>query len=270
MERRFAVHAGAHQQKVSTRGVALVAAVVFATTPALAAPKAGEARVQFDRGVAAYTKGDYAAAAEALGASFVLEPDPETLFAWAQTERKLGHCDRAIDLYGKLLEMDLPAENKQAVQAQIDECKVIIAEQQPTTTSVAPADPPPVAADAQAPSPPPEPEPVLAPEGRAWWKDPIGGALVGAGVAGIGLGVVFLVQARSAYRDKDAAMTYPEYEVLADRADSRGRLGVIATVAGSALVAAGIVWYVTRKPTEPALTTLVLPSGGGLAVTGRF
>ncbi len=267
MERRFAVHAGAHRQKVSTRGVALVAAVVFAASPALAAPKGGEARVQFDRGVAAYTKGDYATATEALGASFVLEPDPETLFAWAQTERKLGHCDRAIDLYGKLLEMDLPAENKQAVQAQIDECKVILAEQQPTAAEpVAPASPPPVVTEPQPVSSPPEP----APEGRTWWKDPIGGALVGAGAAGIGLGVVFLVQARSAFHDKDTAMTYSEYEVLADRADSRGRLGVIATVAGSALVAAGIVWYATRKPTEPSLTTLVLPSGGGVAVTGRF
>ena len=108
------------------------------------------------------------------------------------------------------------------------------------------------------------------PEGRAWWKDPIGGALVGAGVAGIGLGVVFLVQARGADRDKEAAATYPEYEVLADRAESRGRLGVIATVAGGALVAAGVVWYVTRKPTEPTLTTFVLPSGGGLAVSGSF
>src|SRR5688500_6981072 len=113
MERRLAVHAGAHREKMIGR---IALALVVATSSAVAAPKTGEARVQFDRGVAAYTKGDYATATEALGASFVLEADAETLFAWAQTERKLGHCDRAIDLYAKLLAMDIPAENKPAIK----------------------------------------------------------------------------------------------------------------------------------------------------------
>lgn len=264
MERRFAVHAGAPRH-VS----ALIAALVLASSPALAAPKTGAARAHFDRGVAAYTKGDYASASEALGASFVLEADPETLFAWAQTERKLGHCDRAIDLYAKLLAMDLPAENKQAVQIQIDECKAIIAEQAPTrepVQPVAPVQPQPP----QPPRPPPTTEPAQ-PERRAWWTDPVGGALVGVGAVGLGLGAVFLVQGRTADADKDAATTYPEYERLAERAESRGRLGVIGLVAGGALVAGGVVWYLTRKPEgERTVTTLVLPSGGGLAVSGRF
>lgn len=282
MERRFAVHAGSHRQEVSgvprepvARTVprehvappertarvrtALVASLVLAASPVLAAPKSHEARAQFDRGVAAYTKGDYAAAAEALGASFVLESDPETLFAWAQTERKLGHCGRAIELYTKLLAMDLPAENKQAIEVQIDECKAVLAEEQREAAPVV------------APAPPPEPAPVARDEARAWWKDPVGGALVGAGVVGLGLGTVFLVQGRNADADKDRATTYPEYVRLSDRAESRGRLGVIGLAAGGALVAGGIIWYVTRKPAaERTLTTLVLPSGGGVAFSGRF
>jgi tetratricopeptide (TPR) repeat protein len=268
VERRFAVHADPHQQEVSVAGrstptraghvrAALAALVVLAGSPVFAAPKSGDARAQFDRGVAAYTKGDYATATEALGASFVLEADPETLFAWAQTERKLGHCERAIELYTKLLAMDLPAENKQAIDVQIDECKAVLAEEQQR-------EPAPVV------TPPPEPASFAHAEGRAWWKDPVGGALVGAGVVGLGLGTVFLVQGHSAEADKDGAATYAEYQRLADRATSRGRLGVIGLVAGGALVAGGIVWYVTREPTEPTLTTLLLPSGGGVAVSGRF
>jgi len=272
VERRFAVHAGAAQQVA-----ALVTLVVLATSPAHAAPKGGEARVQFDRGVAAYTKGDYAAAADALGASFVLEADPETLFAWAQTERKLGHCDRALELYAKLLAMDLPAENKRAIQVQIDECKAILAERPrtappPTTTAEPPVVSPATPAPAAVAAPTTE---VSAPaagssETRAWWKDPVGGALVGTGAIGVGLGVVFLVQARAADADKVAASSYPEYQVLADRAEARGRLGVIGLVAGGALVAAGAVWYVTREPAAPAVTALVVPAGAGLAVSGRF
>lgn len=272
MERRLAVHAGAHRQAVSARTVAAVAAVVFATTPALAAPKGGEARAQFDQGVAAYTRGDYDAAAEALGASFVLEADPETLFAWAQTERKRGHCDRAIDLYAKLLDMDLPAENKQAVRTQIDECRAIIAQEGPKPDAPRPAAPssavetPPLAPEPAAT----QPMPPSRSEGRAWWRDPVGGALVGVGAVGVGLGAVFLVQGRAADRDKESAASYADYEALASRAESRGRLGVIGLAAGGALIAGGVVLYLTRKPSEPALTTLVVPSGGGLALSGRF
>ncbi|HEY5922879.1 MAG TPA: hypothetical protein VIV11_14470 [Kofleriaceae bacterium] len=280
----------------------LVALLVTATT-AHAAPKGQAARAQFDKGVTAYTKGDYAAAAEALGASFVLEADVETLFAWAQTERKLGHCDRASELYRKLLGMNLPAENKEAIQVQINECKVIIADQKkaaktapkpdpkvapkpepkvapkpdpkvaPKPVEAKPVEPTPVPVQ---PTPEPAPtevlpvEPVQA-EGRVWWKDPIGGAVVGAGVVGLGLGIVFLVQGSAAESDKATAMSYPEYESLANRAESRGRLGVISLVAGSALIACGVVRYVTLKPSkETQVTTLALPGGGGLALSGRF
>ena len=272
---------------------AALVAVLLASSAAGAAPKGADARAQFDKGVTAYTKGDYEAASAALGASFVLEADPETLFAWAQTERKLGHCDRAIELYGKLLKMQMPAENKEAVKVQIGECKAIIAEQKkaekakPAEAKTAktatkpvetkPAEPPPPVV---APAPPPVQEPIAQqppppveskPEGRAWWKDPVGGALVGTGAVGIGLGIVFLVQGNAADSDKANAATYAEYESLANRAESRGRLGVISLVAGGALVAGGVVWYVTHKPhAETTVTTVVVPGGGGVALAGRF
>ena len=257
MGRRVAVDAGAHRK-------ALIAAVLFATTTAVASPKQLDAKVEFDRGVAAYKKGDYATAAEALGSSFALENNEETLFAWAQTERKLGHCDKAIELYTKLLTFKLPAANKQAVQVQINECKAIVAEEKRKQ--------PPVIAEEkrkQSPPPPPEPTPAVVTEGapppeaapppeetlppqpvhleRAWWKDLVGGGLVCAGVIGIGIGVVFLVQGAAADRDKDAAASYPEFVDAARLAESNGSAGVIATVTGVALATGGVIWYVTRK-----------------------
>ncbi len=80
----------------------------------------------FDKGVAAYTKGDYATAAASLSESYAREGDPETLFAWAQAERKLGHCSNAVELYNTLLAFDLPAENKKVIETQLDECKQIL------------------------------------------------------------------------------------------------------------------------------------------------
>jgi len=109
VERRLTVHAGAHRQ-------ALIAVLALVCSPAAAAPKSMKARVLFDKGVKLYTKGDYQAAADMLGKSAAIESDPETLFALAQTQRKLDHCDLAIPIYDRLLAMQLPAENKDTIR----------------------------------------------------------------------------------------------------------------------------------------------------------
>ena len=59
MERRFAVHARAHRQ-------ALIVVLALASSSALAAPKGGAAKKAFDKGVKAYTAGNYPAAAAAM------------------------------------------------------------------------------------------------------------------------------------------------------------------------------------------------------------
>jgi len=262
MERRLTVHARTHRQALSS---VLAAVVLLAGAPfASAAPSTFEAKAAFDRGVAAYTKGDYVGASEALGQSYALEPDVETLFAWAQTERKLDRCDKASDLYGKLLAYDLPEENKAAIRTKLEECKVILGAQKPV-------EPPP--APEPEPAPPPVDQPAPAPpSGRAWWKDPVGGALVGVGVVGLGVGGFLLVSASSLDADKDSAPTYGEFQRLEDQAASRGKLGVIVMTGGAALVVGGIVWYATRgaaeRPTQ--VTGWVTPDGGGLVAAGRF
>ena len=86
---------------------------------AVAAPKTPKAKAAFTAGVKAYQKGDYALASKQLERSFQLERDVETLFAWAQTERQLEHCDKASDLYHNILTFDLPDENKAAVQVRV-------------------------------------------------------------------------------------------------------------------------------------------------------
>ena len=262
MERRVAVHARAPRQEV--RWLAALA-LIATSSVASAAPKGAEARARFDEGVAAYTRGDFAAAAEALGASFALEYDVETLFAWAQTERKLDHCDKASELYGKLLEADLPAENKTVVREKLDECQKILAAQPP-------APPPP--APRAAPPPPPAPPPPISPPTetpRVWWKDPVGGALVGAGVIGLGVGSVFLVQARSADQDKASADSYGEFQAHDDRARSRGALAVGMLIGGGVLVTGGILWYATRGGGATTTVTGWLDGdAGGLAAFGSF
>jgi len=238
-------------------------------TTASAAPKGAEARAAFDKGVAAYKKADYASASDALGRSFTLEADTDTLYAWAQTERKLNHCDKAVELYGRLLTMDMPEANKAAVQTQIDECKTIIAAQKSVEPEPTPA---PTSAPIESPSATPSQPPErrdTPPSPPSKWLNPVGLGLIGLGAIGLGAGGVFLAQASSADSDKTSATTYGDFQRFEDRATSRGRMGVIAAASGAVLLTAGIVYIVTRTPVEKQSVAVVIePTGVGLA--GRF
>ena len=258
MERRFAVHACT---------AVITAAALLGSTSAHAAPKGAEARAAFDRGVAAYKKADYSGAADALGRSFALEADADTLYAWAQTERKLNHCDKAIELYDRLLVMELPGANKAAVRTQIEECQAIIAAQQPAD----PVTPAPVV------TPPPE-EPARTPDDirpphrtSSKWLNPVGLGLMAVGVVGLGAGSVFLVQANSAEGDAATATTYGDFERYDDRATSRGKLGIIATASGAVLLTAGIVYIVTRSSDERAPIAFGIdPVNASVVAAGTF
>lgn len=248
----------------------LVAAALLASVPAFAAPKGKAAKAAFDRGVAAYTKGDFAAASEALGQSYKLEADLETLFAWAQSERQQNKCESAIELYNKLLDLDMPAENKDAVRTKLEECKAIVAAK--TGVLDKPLDPPKPVEEPVA-QPPPVDEPPPPPSGGSpWWKDPIGDALTIGGVVAIGVGGYFLYSAKQA-EDKsfenDAV-----FEENQDKAKSHGRIGVIATLTGGALVVGGIVRYMTRSSGKSeertTVTGWVTGDSGGIAAFGRF
>jgi hypothetical protein len=260
VERRLAVHARAHRQ-------ALIAALVLASAPAFAAPKGVVAKKQFDRGVKAYTAGDFAAASDALGASYELEKDPETLFAWAQAERKLDNCDKAVELYNELLVYDLPAENRKVIEGNVAECKQILAAKAPPIDDTpAQPEPPPEHVDHVEPVAPPPPHE----DRRAWWKDPVGDGLVIAGVGGLVFGGLKLASAASADSDKSNATSYADFQRFSDQATSDGKVGVIAAGAGGALVVLGVIWYATHRDHEHTVTGWLGPTGGGLAIAGGF
>lgn len=261
-DRRLAVPARAPRRNAVA--ALIVAAIALSSSLAGAVPKNPKARAAFDDGIAAYQKSDWAAAAAAFGKSYGIEPDVEALFAWAQSERQQDHCEKAIELYGKLLESSLPDENKQVVGEKLAECKKLVAAKNPepvpeVTPEIKPE-----------PKPAPTPEPVN-PEGKSRFKDPLGGVLLGTGVVALGVGTYFLVAAKGADSDAKSATNYFDVERFNDDADSKGKVGVIAAVAGGALIAAGIIRYATRGPTSRAVTGWITPDGGGgIAAFGRF
>ena len=270
MERRFAVHARAHRQAL------VVAAVVLAgSAPAGAAPKTPKAKAAFTAGVKAYQKGNYGTAAKQLERSFALERDVETLFAWAQTERQLDHCDKATELYDKILTFDLPAENKAAVQAKRGECKALLDAMKPPSEPT----PAPVVEPVTPVTPARvQPEPVVVPEPQAegaWWKDPVGLTAIGLGFVGSGIGAYYLVTGNAAHTkmvsfDGNDRAQYLHYQA---EADTDGKRGVVATALGGGLIAIGIIWFATHRThhDEGAVVSgWIAPGTSGLALSGRF
>jgi len=301
----------------------LAAALVSAASPAAAKPKRRDAKLAFDRGVAAYKSNRFVAASAALAKSFELERDVDTLFAWAQSERKLDHCDKAIELYEKLLAFDLPEANREAVDVKLAECRSVAAESPPRVAArveprrveparvepvraeparvepraeparaeprvepraeparaeprtdpnvAAPASPSPVA-EAQVVAPPPDGERSAR---HAWYTDPVTLTLLGLGVTATGVGTGFLVSARALDSDSKAAFLsnhYDDAQHLADQAKSRGNIGVVTIAAGGALLAGGVVWMALHRggSEQRVVTGWLVPTGGGLAVTGGF
>jgi len=249
MGRRLAVHA-----------CALIA------TAASASPRTTKAKAAFDVGVRAYKKGNYEAASKALEKSFELERDADSLFAWAQTERQLDHCEKAILLYENLLTFTLPAKNKAAVEKNLDDCRTAVQVQKQLEK---PEPPPPAPRVVEPPPPPPPPEPPR----HHWYKEPVGWTLTVAGVAGVAVGIGYLSAGSSAgasaelnnHRDR------AQYLHFNDLANTDGKIGIVATFAGAALLAGGAIYFLTHRDTEPTLVTgWVAPSSGGLALTGRF
>ncbi len=261
------------------RAVALFAALaVTASTPTLtlAAPRTKAAKAAFTRGVAAYQRDDWEKAAAALEQSFALEEDVETLYAWAQAVRQLEDCEKASELYRKLLKFELPDENKEVIREKLEECREILhpSFQDPD------ADP-----DLGTGRRPGEevaeetPAPRLTPRRTAWYTDVLGDTLLGAGSLAVLVGGGFLL---SGYRaDTATSATYDEFVENNDRAESHGMIGSGALTLGVVLVGAAVIRYATRSGLAPAkarreggasasLAPWWSPGAGGLTAMGRF
>lgn len=274
MERRLAVHARAPRRVIAA--VVAVTAIAALSPVALGAPRSKPAKVAFSRGVTAYQQGNFAVASDALATSYELEPDPETLYAWAQSERQLERCEHANELFRRLLEFDLPTANQRAVRIKIGECDAILAAREPP-----PREPAPRPSPTRTPAPvatPDEPAPAPAPRTRhrPWYTDALGDTLTGLGLVGLGVGGYYALSARSAESDADAAPNYYRYQELQDRAASRGQTAVIAGIAGGALVVGGLIRYATRSSGAPESATQVTgwvdptSAAGGVIALGRF
>jgi hypothetical protein len=254
---------------------------------ASADPKA-DAKAHIQKAAGFHGEGKFVDALFELDAAYALDPDPGLLYAIAQVQVKLDRCAEAIFNYEKFIASSPGDKPAKAAREAIAACRTTlrakanpeppkpepkaepIAEPKPEPPKPEPAKPePPRVADTT--PPPVAPAPEKPSGGRAWYADPLGGVLVGVGIAGGVTGVLLYRKASSDIDAAPGATNYGNSEDLVERAESRRKLATIAGVAGGALVIGGIIRYVTAGGREQRGVAIV-PTSGGAAVTlgGRW
>jgi tetratricopeptide (TPR) repeat protein len=232
----------------------------------MAAPKSARALADFARGVAAYKAEDYEAAAAAFGASYDTEPDTETLFAWAQAERQLGRCNKAMELYDRLLARTMSSANRDAIEKARAECRDILANNQDGSGDDGSDDTGPDGGRVTA-------RPSASP--HLWYQDPIGDVITGAGVIGLAIGGGFYIASQSAY----AAARTPPNEMAFNQDRQAGSAdfdhSVQSFIVGGVLVAAGVTWYLLHRGEAPPAKHRTVSGwldrgGGGLTFSTRW
>lgn len=204
-----------------------------------AEPLVGEPQVD---GATLFRIGRYREAAAAFAREYETNPDPALLFGRAAALKRSGDCLSALEAFEAFIAAGPPAPDVVEAERQIDDCEAIVEATAKATAA---------RSEAAEPSPAPtSTEPVprdRSPSPDAWWRDPIGGTLVGIGGAilagGAGLyGASFGVAARE---QPDAQS---EHESRRRQVQSLAGTGIPLMAVGAAVLLGGIArWAVLAR-----------------------
>ncbi|NVB76876.1 MAG: hypothetical protein HOV81_00645 [Kofleriaceae bacterium] len=245
----------------------------FVLVTASAAAHADEltAKEHVDEGTKLYNVQKYDKAAEQFQAAYLLDPEPDYLYASAQAQRLAGDCTNAVQSYRAYLRTEPPADKRDKAEKNIERCTL---EQQSVQAKITipRREIDGQSGDREVPTTLPGSEQPSAPQ-RPTKSYLVGHILVGAGVAAIAGGVYLYREGHSAIESHNSAQTYDEFAASHAGIDAARRqqvLGVTALAAGGGLVLGGVLYYVLRART-PAETTVSaqVKSDGTMVFLGR-
>ena len=116
--------------RTALRRLLCTAVVVVMATPAIA--RAAPNRFGLENPSAirhaesaakAAERDDYESAIRELKTAYSIEPTPNLLYAWAQSERLGGHCNRAIKLYEDFLQTSPPEQLANQARVNLLDCR---------------------------------------------------------------------------------------------------------------------------------------------------
>jgi len=210
------------------------------------------AQTYLEAGLKLYEQGAFEQAVEQLEEGLKRERLPELLYALGQAERRLGHCQKAVEYYGAFVLRARSKVQVKAAQLQIDRCR---AEPVSPEAPVKAPEPEPAAEPAATENALPPEAPVAAPPAvtevapsPAWYRDGWGAA---AGAVGLAAGITGTVLAMLAQQTIAAGtQSYDQY-LLAREAVPRRTLGLALAGAGGALIVVALIRYIWLAHSEP-------------------
>ncbi len=232
-----------------------------------------EAKAHAATGTQLFNVQAYDKAAEEYQQAYMLDADPNYLYAAAQAQRLGGDCDKALLSYKAYLRTK---PNDEKALKNIERCEQDLKDH----PRPAPAEPAPnVQLAPQAVVVAPTTIPQAAPAihetiTRPWSGDWIGHALVGGGVAVAATGVVLYLQGRSTISQNNSAVTYDQFAAGhggVDSARTKETIGVSAMAIGGSLVLGGVLHYIVHgRPIDRTVSATLQPGGAAIALTGAF
>lgn len=249
-------------------GAAVVAATVLAAalassaTPARAQPADREAAA-----TAAYEAGDLDTALREFVAAHAETGRPDLLYVIGRLHAERKACRLAIEHFTRFLDSKPGPRAAEAAQAEVDACQAILDAEHARGGGGDGASAPggddvrgPAAGGAIT-------TPPADAGARRFHRDVVGMSLVGAGVVAEVAAIVLYTRARAAQCGDPvcAGTSYDAYLAAEDRARSLRLTSVIVAGVGGALLAGGVVRYLTfDRGREPSLA--VVPAAGGATV----
>ena len=212
--------------------LALALAAIWAGKPVQAQDGPGLTPVEramalFERSETLFQEGRFDEAAVLLQQAYELEPEPILLYNLGRCLDADGDKEGAIEAFERYLVADPDAENRGAIERQIENLQQAIAEREALEEDLATrhetAAPTATAQDVEGPSPWP-------------W------VIAGVGVAAVGAGLAIGMVARGAHDDAVAEPVHREAVASQDRAEELATVSTIAMAAGGAIVAVGLGW----------------------------
>ena len=261
----------------SCAAIALACALVFARSPASAAPSTNaqaSADALFEHGQTEYKAGRYREAIPLFKEAYDQVHDPVYLFNIAQAYRKLFDCEPASDYYKQYLDALPTAENKAKVQQWLTELEPCVSSKRADRENERQAREREAARQAQerehAKPPPPPQATTTEPADSGKTLRIAGIAAAAVGVVGLGVGAYY---AKVSADDKNqvagctpAAMcNWMKYAPIDADGKAANRNAYIGFIGGGLVAAGGAVLYVLGMRGGEGVS--VAPTAGGATVS---
>jgi tetratricopeptide (TPR) repeat protein len=203
-----------------------------------------------------YKRGEFEVSAALLRQAYALYPEPNLLYNLGRSLESVGDAKGAVEAFRKYLDTNAKIDDRGAIERRIKTLEAEIAERERREQTDKRPEPPP---------PPPQPVPKISQPAERPPEpglSPLPWIVIGGGVALIGGGALFGVQASDRH---DQAVTEPtglEAQRLQDSAKSRATLANVLFIAGGAAVIGGVIWEIRDR--KHRRDTVVRASGSAI------